>query len=770
MSDETIVGGLSIPQRSDDSLILLQDARKDGYDFITTNLPHSSNLFRRDVTLIESKFWSTSIVGNVASPSSYKSEMDTDTSEKSAWNFGQDIITVLASNDAKASSQAEQHLMYMLDWSAHMNIPAVILPPITASMDKRELDCYGRFVANNALKASANNLQLWVRVSFHPKAIENFHKFHRMCDGALNVGCMLMMDLEAVTYVTEASLSQSMDLMHYFIGSNLRAISFHTDVFLSNKKGFPTLPKSIQFLFVEMLKRLGRTCRVLVEGVPLHYLDNETDVPQGHDFDEQQSSPLGHSGLLLYIQYLRHLRSKDEVKNIIDTEEAKMETGYLDHLQSALQPLGDNLEFSTYEVFEKDPVKYARYQDAVEYAIRDKIQLGQLRTEPTSMDKNNISIHVTIFVVGAGRGPLVNASIRAIKTINTKHTSILGNNSKIQIDPRIVAVEKNPSAVLYLNSLKRFNPDWKVVDVVQCDMREAMKNQFLSNIILGDEADKVDIVVSELLGSFGDNELSPECLDGFQLSGLLKENGVSIPQNYTSYLAPVTSMRLHAESHAHAFFPSEPTQGPGGKPCGVLQAMETPYVVRTHAATQLHEELPCWTFTHPLQKEGLPLQDAAQNVENERYAEVIFDLGKDGKAAFGSGYQKVNERLTLLAKSDIGKGLNENFSNQSYTIHGYLGSFHCLLYQSVLDQTLSSVISIAPSSFSVGMFSWFPLYFPLREPQIAPKGSSAKCIIYRKCDENRVWYEWCSEIIVNNTSINTSPLHNPNGRSCVVRL
>jgi hypothetical protein len=26
-----------------------------------------------------------------------------------------------------------------------------------------------------------------------------------------------------------------------------------------------------------------------------------------------------------------------------------METGYLAHLQSALQPLGDNLEFATYE-------------------------------------------------------------------------------------------------------------------------------------------------------------------------------------------------------------------------------------------------------------------------------------------------------------------------------------------------------------------------------------------------------------------------------------
>ena len=30
----------------------------------------------------------------------------------------------------------------------------------------------------------------------------------------------------------------------------------------------------------------------------------------------------------------------------------------------------------------------------------------------------------------------------------------------------------------------------------------------------------VDLLVSELLGSFGDNELSPECLDGVQVRGV----------------------------------------------------------------------------------------------------------------------------------------------------------------------------------------------------------------------------------------------------------
>ena len=51
--------------------------------------------------------------------------------------------------------------------------------------------------------------------------------------------------------------------------------------------------------------------------------------------------------------------------------------------------------------------------------------------------------------------------------------------------------------------------------------------------------------MSELLGSFGDNELSPECLDGAQ--SFLKEDGISIPYEYTSYIAPISSSKLWNE-------------------------------------------------------------------------------------------------------------------------------------------------------------------------------------------------------------------------------
>lgn len=51
--------------------------------------------------------------------------------------------------------------------------------------------------------------------------------------------------------------------------------------------------------------------------------------------------------------------------------------GYEDYLQSPLQPLMDNLESQTYEVFEKDPVKYTEYQRAIYTAMLDTVPLDK---------------------------------------------------------------------------------------------------------------------------------------------------------------------------------------------------------------------------------------------------------------------------------------------------------------------------------------------------------------------------------------------------------
>lgn len=59
-----------------------------------------------------------------------------------------------------------------------------------------------------------------------------------------------------------------------------------------------------------------------------------------------------------YLEYMRWLFRTQATLNPTET----FESPYWDHLQSPLQPLADNLESATYEVFEKDPVKYAQYE------------------------------------------------------------------------------------------------------------------------------------------------------------------------------------------------------------------------------------------------------------------------------------------------------------------------------------------------------------------------------------------------------------------------
>ena len=191
------------------------------------------------------------------------------------------------------------------------------------------------------------------------------------------------------------------------------------------------------------------------------------------------------NGLASFQQYMHHLFEIRPAPSIVD----QFAKGYHDCLQAPLQPLMDHLESATYEVFEMDPVKYAEYERAVYKALLD-------RFEPHS------KIPVVITVVGAGRGPLVDRVLKAAESS--------------QRNVKVYAIEKNPNAIITLGLRKE--QEWgDAVTLIHSDMRH-YKPKELS-----------DILVSELLGSFGDNELSPECLDGAQK--LLRGNS-----NLNSYL------------------------------------------------------------------------------------------------------------------------------------------------------------------------------------------------------------------------------------------
>ncbi|KAG8885281.1 methyltransferase protein [Tulasnella sp. 331] len=354
-------------------------------------------------------------------------------------------------------------------------------------------------------------------------------------------------------------------------------------------------------------------------------------------------------GELAYQQYVRYLEKTSPIVTAQTTAgsvEAFAE-GYWDYLQAPLQPLMDNLQSTTYEVFERDPVKYAKYEQAVYLALSAK-----------PMEST-----IVICVAGAGRGPLVSGCLRAVTRSGRKAA--------------IYAVEKNASAFVTLQ--ERRDSEWgPLVQLVYGDMRTIAVPE------------KADILVSELLGSFGDNELSPECLDG--AGRFLKDDGISIPSSYTAYMSPLSSSKLFNEARGMT---------------SDTKSMETPYVVIFQAVNELAiDPQECWEFEHPrrgvvVDSNGLPYT----NSHNTRSARRIFRIPHAG------------------------------------ILHGLAGYFEARLYGDV-------GLSIHPrrkEDVSPNMLSWFPIFFPFKEPLYLPANSEVDISIWRVTDRRKVWYEWFAE-------------------------
>jgi len=295
-----------------------------------------------------------------------------------------------------------------------------------------------------------------------------------------------------------------------------------------------------------------------------------------------------------------------------------------------------------------------------------------------------------------------------------------------------------------------------------------------------------------LLGSFGDNELSPECLDAlFSPShghGVCAAETISIPMRYTSHIAPCSSMRLHAEAKNQGYLPS--LEAPNHDTVvGYEKALETPYVVRTHAASQTHLEKDCWTFSHP-----------SKNRDNSKFVHLDFAPNTTMGAGLGNGYGSIDTTIMKImanaqaqqiqnplpgSTSVDGSTSFSKATNGPFTVHGFLGTFTADLFidppqsktnlDGIADATANDnivQISIAPSNFSEKMFSWFPLFFPLRSPLLVPAGATLSFSIWRRVEksENKVWYEWAARVHRNEELLGVTPIHNLNGRSYYVSM
>ncbi|XP_077472223.1 protein arginine N-methyltransferase 5 [Stigmatopora argus] len=540
------------------------------------------------------------------------------------------IETVRRSSEAALSQE--------LHFSAYLGLPVFMIP--LNGPDRANL---ARVVLNH-IQSGHHTTNFWIRVPLmapedtREDLIENepitcidettmdektwnwWHSFRTLCDYnkriclAIEIGA----DMPSETVIDK------------WLGEPIKAAILPTNIFLTNKKGFPVLSKAHQRIIVRLFK------------LEAQFIFTGTNRHTEKDFRS-------------YLQYLEYLSQNRPTPNSYEL----FAKGYEDYLQSPLQPLMDNLESQTYEVFEKDPIKYSQYQQAVYKCLLDRV--------PEEEKDTNVQV---LMVLGAGRGPLVNASLRAAKQADRKL--------------KVYAVEKNPNAVITLENW-RFEEWGDQVTVVSSDMRDWTSPE------------KADIIVSELLGSFGDNELSPECLDGAQ--HFLKDDGVSIPSSYTSFLAPLSSSKLYNEVRGCRERDKDPE-------CH----FEMPYVVRLHNFHQLAEPKPCFTFVHP-----------TKDMNNNRYQCLKFSVGCNS------------------------------------VLHGFAGYFETTLYKDV-------TLSIKPDTHSPGMFSWFPILFPLKHPISISRDDDVTVRFWRCNNGKKVWYEWAV------TEPVCSAIHNPAGRSYTIGL
>jgi len=473
-----------------------------------------------------------------------------------------------------------------------------------------------------------------------------------------------------------------MELQTRWFAEPLHYLTIDKDSFQANRAGYPSLSKHHQDM-INMYMRLKNAPFFILQdcGPDATELANMADQ---HDLADFPTLADAHNGELLteqksranpFVDYLRYIERQQEPLTAL---EATTLTHFQDWLQSPLQPLSDNLESSTYEMFEGDPVKYDLYEQAVTEAMTE----WKLLNKPTSsVGEDNKDLVVA--VAGAGRGPLV--------------TRVLLAAEKTGTPIQLWAVEKNQNAYVYLLRQNKLVWDSKV-HVVKSDMRA-----WDGPIPDGHpgRTTSVDILVTELLGSFGDNELSPECLDGIQRH-IARPHGISIPHSYTAHLSPISTPRLYSDIASRVV--------------GDPNAFETPWVVRLYALDFVSQKVPgrdrfqqAWEFVHPVRLPFVELWEAGHG--NKK-----LQRGGAGSMNLSAGLNEHNARQCHLTFSCMPQGV----------IHGLAGYFESILYRSQIEGKENETVelSILPEQIdlkSKDMISWFPIFFPLKaSPSIFP--------------------------------------------------
>ncbi|KAJ4826141.1 Protein arginine N-methyltransferase 1.5 [Turnera subulata] len=429
----------------------------------------------------------------------------------------------LDAEDETLRVDSETTLKQEIAWASHLSLQACLLPsPKVTSCAN-----YARCV--NQILQGLPNMQLWLRIPLvktdedamdenSRKIVDSWevwNSFRLLCEhhSQLSIALDIMGSLPSVS-----SLGR-------WFGEPVRAAMITTNCFLTNARGYPCLSKSHQNLVTAFL---NHSIQVVISGKPLHSVPGSGLASNGSNVNNQSVpssfSHLSHP-LKSYLDYIGFLFQKMDPLS----EQELLKLGFRDCLRSPLQPLMDNLKAYTYENFEKDSMKY------IQILLYHRVEhsMGSLRV-----------LHVcqcckVLMVVGAGRGPLVRASLQAAEETGRKI--------------KVYAVEKNPNAVVTLHSLVKLEGWEDIVTIISCDMRH------------WNAPEEADILWTH------------RTTTGFQ------KLRSTLELWYTSFIQPVTASKLYSDVKSNKD----------------IMHFESAYTVKLHNIARLAPPQPLFTFNHP---------------------------------------------------------------------------------------------------------------------------------------------------------------------------
>ncbi|ODV95193.1 hypothetical protein PACTADRAFT_2900 [Pachysolen tannophilus NRRL Y-2460] len=460
-----------------------------------------------------------------------------------------------------------------------------------------------------------------------------------------------------------------------------------TSSFILNHKNYPVLNKFNQIILWKFIqKKWFNPPILLLHGVDKDFKKNSINntIENDHPIIKLENGEEIYLGDLAYLNYLKFI-SKTNDKNLqlspieLFTNDRYSKIFGQDSLQVPLQPLQHNLDNITYKIFEKDSIKYDYYERAMIASLIDLLKLEKFQNIKKTVlsfqsSQNIIQIkNLNILIIGPGRGPLIEKLFSSLNFLKLDLSKI-----------KIYAVEKNPNATIYLTQKNQQKWDNKV-NIINEDVR------FWQN---DDISLKFNLVIGELLGSFGCNELSPECFDSVEKWCDYSETNscIFIPRSYTSYIAPAIA----------------PTVYKNLCKLGDMRAFHRPYIVLNNQfdllSSKFHES---WTFEHPNN-----ISHMHKSLNNNHH----------------------NKRIKKLSFKCRHKGM----------IHGLVGCFEAELYPGI------SISNNPNYLLPQDLISWLPTFFPLENPIYLSDDQEVEILLKRDFDneDRKIWYEWTVESFI----------------------